>query len=406
MELYSIYSEDMHNLMRSQASVSAYIRQLQDTYNWNIQDLQLIFNSYATLISIDENYINSYCTNYLLSFIVENIDTIEWRVINTPIWKEDIKIFEWYHNNKGPFYVFFTPEQATNFRNTIAPLDVGASIEVPSTSELQASEEFESNRKYLICIGCIEGEEKAIIPELSNSLEVDESSSRFSSAIWFDKIQEKSIILAGLGGIGSYVAFLLSRIKPDTIFLYDDDKVETANMSGQLYSIDDVNSFKVDAISKMMSAYSLFNKVFAIRERFVNTNLGSDIMICGFDNMEARKTFFNVWLNHVQSKPEDERNKCLFIDGRLAAEYLQVLCIRGDDYFNMERYKTQFLFDDSEADETICSYKQTTFMANMIGSIIVNLFVNFVANEIEEGIRDLPFFTTYSADFMTFKTEN
>ena len=32
----------------------------------------------------------------------------------------------------------------------------------------------------------------------------DESSSRFSSAIWYEKIQEKTIILAGIGGIGRF----------------------------------------------------------------------------------------------------------------------------------------------------------------------------------------------------------
>lgn len=45
-------------------------------------------------------------------------------------------------------------------------------------------------------------------------------------------------------------------------------------------------------------------------------------------------------------------------------------------------------------------------MANMIGSIMVNLFVNFVANEVAENLRDLPFFTSYVGDSMMFKTEN
>ena len=70
----------------------------------------------------------------------------------------------------------------------------------------------------------------------------------------------------------------------------------------------------------------------------------------------------------------------------------------------MDRYEKEFLFRDSEAEETLCSYKQTTFMANMIGSVMVNLFVNFCANECNPLIpRDLPFFTEYSADTMFFK---
>ena len=244
------------------------------------------------------------------------------------------------------------------------------------------------------------------IPINSGSLLVDESTSRFSSAIWYEAIQKKTIILAGVGGIGSYVGFLLARMRPTALFIYDPDIVETVNMSGQLYSREDVGSYKVSALSVMISKYCDYNSVFAIPERFDGSNDASDIMICGFDNMVARKIFFNKWLDHVRSKSEAERANCLYIDGRLAAEEFQVLCIKGDDEFNINRYKKEFLFSDVEADATVCSYKQTTFMANMIASVIVNLFVNFVANQCEPLIdRDLPFYTTYSAETMYYKTE-
>ena len=244
------------------------------------------------------------------------------------------------------------------------------------------------------------------IPTNSGSLLVDESTSRFSSAIWYEAIQRKTIILAGVGGIGSYVGFLLARMKPAALFIYDPDIVETVNMSGQLYSREDVGNPKVTALSDMISKYCDYNSVYAVSERFDESNDASDIMICGFDNMAARKLFFEKWLDHVKSKSEEERINCLYIDGRLAAEEFQILCIKGDDEFNINKYKNEFLFSDAEADATICSYKQTTFMANMIASVMVNLFVNFVANQCKPLIeRDLPFYTTYSAETMYYKTE-
>ena len=244
------------------------------------------------------------------------------------------------------------------------------------------------------------------IPTNSGSLLVDESTSRFSSAIWYEAIQRKTIILAGVGGIGSYVGFLLARMKPAALFIYDPDIVETANMSGQLYSREDVGNPKVNALSDMICKYCDYNSVFAVSERFDESNDASDIMICGFDNMAARKLFFEKWLEYIKSKSEEERANCLYIDGRLAAEEFQILCIKGDDEFNINRYKNEFLFSDAEADATVCSYKQTTFMANMIASVMVNLFVNFVANQCKPLIeRDLPFYTTYSAEIMYYKTE-
>lgn len=244
------------------------------------------------------------------------------------------------------------------------------------------------------------------IPANSATLLVDEATSRFSSAIWYENIQKKTIIVAGIGGIGSYVVFLLARMKPTSLFIYDNDIVEAANMSGQLYSIDNVGVPKVTALAKMVKSYANYYSIFAIPEKYTSECEPTDIMICGFDNMEARKVFFQKWAEHVNNKPESEKSNCLFIDGRLAAEEFQVLCIRGDDLFNINRYKEEFLFSDSEADETVCSYKQTTFCANMIASYMVNLFVNFCANQCNPIIdRDLPFLTTYSAETMYLKTE-
>lgn len=244
------------------------------------------------------------------------------------------------------------------------------------------------------------------IPTNSATLLVDEATSRFSSAIWYEKIREKTIVLAGVGGIGSYVGFLLARMKPASLFIYDNDIVEAVNMSGQLYSRNDIGVTKVAALVNMVKDYADYGSVFAIAERFTPECEPTDIMICGFDNMEARRVFFTKWVEHVHSKPEEERANCLFIDGRLAAEEFQVLCIKGDDLFNIDRYQKEYLFTDAEADETICSYKQTTFCANMIASYIVNLFVNFCANQCEPLIdRDLPFLTTYNAETMYLKTE-
>lgn len=258
--------------------------------------------------------------------------------------------------------------------------------------------------------GSEQGELNAPIPENSRSLLISEETSRFSGAVWFEKVQEKRVTLAGLGGIGSYVAFLLSRLKPDEIIMYDYDIVEEANMSGQLYNRGDIGESKVTAITDMMHNYSDFFRITALTERFTVFSDATDIMICGFDNMEARRVFYTKWSNRVEALPEEDRKHCLFIDGRLAAEEFQVLCIRGDDTYNMSRYSREWLFSDSQADSTQCSYKQTTFMANMIGSIIVNLFVNFCANDIEgENApaieRDLPFLTTYDASMMMFTTE-
>lgn len=241
------------------------------------------------------------------------------------------------------------------------------------------------------------------IPVNSKTLLINDVTSRFSSAIWYEFIQKQNVLLAGIGGIGSYVAYLLSRVNCHHITLFDPDKVEVVNMSGQFYGSDSIGSYKVDALIGMLYRFSNYYSVNGVRRKYEITDSAWRIMICGFDNMKARKLFFNNWLKGINKANPDEY---LFIDGRLAAEEFQIFCIRGDDEYNIKRYQEEFLFTDEEADETLCSYKQTSFCANMIASYMVNLFVNFCANHCDPLIeRDLPFYTSYNAETMFLKTE-
>ena len=241
------------------------------------------------------------------------------------------------------------------------------------------------------------------LPENPKSLLVSEATSRFSSAIWYNAIQDSSIVLAGIGGIGSYVALLLARLSPKRISMYDPDTVEMVNMSGQLHSHNRCGDSKINSIQDIIQTIGYYFRAIGHTHRYNSNCNREDIMICGFDNMEARKIFFNNWIRHIFNHPNPE--KCLYIDGRLSAESYQIFAIRGDDHRAIEEYKTRWLFDDNEAEETICSYKQTSFMAAMIASTMVNIYVNHMANQCNPIIpRDVPFFTEYTAETMFTKT--
>lgn len=235
---------------------------------------------------------------------------------------------------------------------------------------------------------------------------VDSTTIRFSGASWFKYFENKNIILAGLGGIGSYVAYLLSKFKPAYLILYDPDKVEFVNLSGQLYSSKDVGNYKSAAICSKIEAYSGYSRYIECREKFSPTTTPMDIMICGFDNMGARKVFFKSWCQHLKDLDDEAKKKCLFIDGRLAAEEFQIFAITGDNDYAINEYKDKYLFSDDEADATVCSYKQTAFCACMIASYMVNLLANFAALMSGDNFRTLPFKTSYDATIMLFKTES
>ena len=136
------------------------------------------------------------------------------------------------------------------------------------------------------------------IPPISE--DYHDETARFSGAEWFNKIKEKVIIVGGAGGISSNAIFQLARIHPKSIYIFDNDKVEEVNLAGQMFGIKDIDKYKVDAITETVNDYSKYTDVFAMRELYTSNSFTSDIMICGFDNMEARKVFFNNWKKHVE----------------------------------------------------------------------------------------------------------
>lgn len=232
-----------------------------------------------------------------------------------------------------------------------------------------------------------------------------EATSRFSGAMWYDKIANEQVTIVGQGGIGSWTSLLISRLGVRSLLLYDDDIVELGNLSGQFYSTEDVDKYKVDAVANAITKYSYYHNTTVINAKFDTGSLHSDIVIACLDSMEARKTVFYTWLTTVRELPQERRKECLFIDGRLAAETLQVFAVSGDCESDWKRYENT-LFNDREADSEICSYKQTSFMANMIASVITNVFVNFVASGLDGGAaREIPFKTEYLGEMMWLKTD-
>ena len=390
--------------------VDSIINSLTSDYTWEHNSIpELVYTIRKFPIDVITNHL---VVEYIEACKMERQDSFQISVLLTsPVFSDAYNVLKLeYDGNK--FYTIAASADVQNiiddsrFLRDYGTLPDHFKPRVEVELEIQGLEIKEDIVEYLKFLGLITEEEAAfIIPVPSATLDVDETTARFSSAIWFEKIKEQTVVLAGLGGIGSYVAFLLSRMHPRNLFLYDDDTVEAVNLAGQMFGNHNIGERKAYAIGRMVRDMSNYMATYCINEKYIESSQVSEVMICGFDNMEARKVFFNNWVKYVESKPKEEQKNCFFIDGRLAAEEFQVFGIRGDDTFNIVKYAKEYLFSDAEADETLCSYKQTSYMANMIGSVMVNLFTNFVANSIEDNIRELPFLTTYDGSTMTFKTK-
>lgn len=248
--------------------------------------------------------------------------------------------------------------------------------------------------------------EDAEFTEVTDPVEdVSEEFTRFKDAPWFAKAQDQRILMVGAGGIGSWTAVLLGKLGVH-IILMDSDFFELHNIAGQLCSMESVKrrESKVYAVSRMVSEVTS-TYVSSYNRRWSPGGGIEKIVIAAVDNMTTRKELYLEWKQTVEKFSDAERKEWLFLDGRLAAESYQLLTIRGDNPNAMERYEKEFLFSDEEADNTVCSYKQTAFMACILAGRIVNQYVNFCNNLVSEFPRPIPFFIEYDGTIGYYHTE-
>ena len=246
------------------------------------------------------------------------------------------------------------------------------------------------------------------LPEIPELYDNSDATSRFSGADWYEDVKNITVHIIGVGGIGSMAALAIGRLNPLRLVLQDPDVVEAGNLSGQFYDRNDFDKNKVQALKQKLHSfcdmYYIITKSVAFGETDSFDGGLSSITVCGLDNMQARRNCFNAWRYSLQTIDKDDRKNYLFIDGRLTIDELQIFCIQGDDDNAITKYRTEYLFASSEAMNTVCSRKQTTYCSMLIGGLIANLIVNFVINK--NGMAELPFKTYYNTQAMLFKTES
>lgn len=215
---------------------------------------------------------------------------------------------------------------------------------------------------------------------------IEESNIRFSGADWFSADNPETVVVGGAGGIGSWLCLALARANFKVI-CFDDDKIEPHNTGGQFYKTIQERQYKVVALHENIKLFTT-NLIEGRLERITLLTPTHEFMMGGFDNMQARKDMFNVW-----KKSWNEMNSPILIDGRLNMEGFQIFCVTPK---TADKYEQEYLFDDKEADDGVCSLKQTSHTAMMIAGFMTAFFTNHIANiKLREVVREIPFMYEY-----------
>lgn len=135
---------------------------------------------------------------------------------------------------------------------------------------------------------------------------------RFNKHILLDDIdvegqallKEKHVVLIGLGGLGSPIAYYLASSGIGQITLVDDDTIDVTNLQRQiLYSMDDLDKKKVDIAKIKMQKLNSDMKINAISERLASNSdvdylHDVDLIIDATDNFKTRSLINKISLDN------------------------------------------------------------------------------------------------------------
>lgn len=115
------------------------------------------------------------------------------------------------------------------------------------------------------------------------------------------------VAIAGLGGLGSNVAFALARIGVGHLHLIDFDRVDLTNLNRQQYFLEHVGMYKTDALKAQLLRINPYLDIridcLQVTEKNLTGLFGEDDIICeAFDDPEAKAILVCGILEHYPEK--------------------------------------------------------------------------------------------------------
>lgn len=116
-----------------------------------------------------------------------------------------------------------------------------------------------------------------------------------------------NVAIAGLGGLGSNIAYSLARIGVGHLHLIDFDVVDITNLNRQQYFIEHLGMYKTDALKSLLQKINPYLDIHTDCVKVTEENLtelfkDNDIICEAFDCPEAKAMLVNGILEHFPEK--------------------------------------------------------------------------------------------------------
>ena len=121
------------------------------------------------------------------------------------------------------------------------------------------------------------------------------------------KLEQATVVICGVGGLGSNVAINLARAGIKKLILVDFDCVDVTNLQRQQYKASQVGTPKTDALVDNLKEIAPYVELEAYNEKITEANVGKFVkeanVVCeAFDNPEAKSMLVNEVLEKYPQK--------------------------------------------------------------------------------------------------------
>ncbi|MFA7227651.1 MAG: sulfur carrier protein ThiS adenylyltransferase ThiF [Melioribacteraceae bacterium] len=183
------------------------------------------------------------------------------------------------------------------------------------------------------------------------------------------KLKNKTVGIAGCGGLGSNAAVALARVGVGRLIIADFDKIEESNLNRQYFFSDQIGSYKSSALKENIGRIDTSIQVDShitklMPEELIRLFAKTDVVVEAFDKAEMKEMIVETMLTGLPSTP--------LVCGVGLAGW------GGNELITVEQYDNLYIVGDhasetSEEDPPIAP--RVGIVANMMANVVLEILL-------------------------------
>ena len=186
------------------------------------------------------------------------------------------------------------------------------------------------------------------------------------------KFGQRRVDIIGAGSTGGAIAMELALLGVENLHVWDFDHVEEHNLANQIYGIEDVGKFKVEALARIIKR-DVNTDITIHNERVTaDTTIRGELVFLQVDTFEARKEI---------GKSLYYGNTNTIIETRMGGESGLVYTFSPTNPVHIEQWE-KTLWEDKDTEDSACgSPTVVSATAKLVAGYATWQFVKWVKNE-------------------------